>query len=261
MQKHKNRIALIGGTGLNQLPDLRIAAEETVETPYGEPSGPLARGTLNGADVIFLARHGPGHVIPPHRINYRANLWALSEQGASAVLSVAAVGGITEPMVPGRIAVPDQIVDYTWGREHTYYDGGDSGVEHIDFTRPYSEGLRRALLHSSREAGIEAIDHGVYGATQGPRLESAAEIRKLEKDGCDLVGMTGMPEAALARELGLEYAGISAIVNRAAGKGSEAIHADMESFVDQAMEQVHRLTRAVAAYLHDVRGIMYAGTS
>jgi 5'-deoxy-5'-methylthioadenosine phosphorylase len=248
----ENLIALIGGTGLNQLPGLEIIEERTVDTPYGAPSGPLIFGRLRGAELVFLARHGPAHIIPPHRINYRANLWALRESAVERVLAVAAVGGIDAKMRPGRVAIPHQLIDYTWGREHTYFEGGHAGVEHIDFTRPYSDDLRAALIDAARRISLDAVEEGVYGATQGPRLESAVEIQRLHRDGCDLVGMTGMPEAALARELDLEYACIAAVVNWAAGIGRGAIYADLETYVSSAMQRVnHLLAEALPALVGD----------
>lgn len=245
------RIALIGGTGLNQLPGLEVTGEYAMETPYGSPSAPLVSGRLENLELVFLARHGPGHGIPPHRINYRANLWALKEFGIEQVIAVAAVGGITAQMRPGRIAIPDQIVDYTWGRAHTYYEGGESGVEHIDFTHPYNDRIRTTLIETAHKNDIDAIPEGVYGATQGPRLESASEIRRLQRDGCNLVGMTGMPETSLARELGMDYACIAAVVNWAAGVGDGAIHADIETFMARAIGQVNTL---VSAALSQIRG-------
>ena len=244
MNDNGKRIALIGGTGLNRLPGLEITGERTIDTPYGSPSAPLVTGRLENLELVFLARHGPGHVIPPHRINYRANLWALKEFGVGQVIAVAAVGGITTRMRPGRIAIPDQIVDYTWGRAHSFYEGGEAGVEHIDFTWPYSDRIRTAMLEAAAENEVDAIAEGTYGATQGPRLESAAEIRRMRRDGCDLVGMTGMPEAALARELDMDYAGIAAIVNWAAGVGDGKIHADIETFMAEAIGRVNALVSA-----------------
>ncbi|MHA7815215.1 MAG: S-methyl-5'-thioinosine phosphorylase [Pseudohaliea sp.] len=210
-------VAIIGGTGIDQLAGFEPTGGETPETPYGPPSGPVEKGAVEGVPVLFLQRHGKPRALPPHRINYRANLWALRELGAAAVVAVNAVGGIHEACTPGRLVLPDQLIDYTWGREHTVDDGGDSPVRHCDFTEPYDPALRRALLMAAQEAGIACRDGGVLGVTQGPRLETAAEIRRLRGDGCDLVGMTGMPEASLARELELPYASICMVVNAAPG--------------------------------------------
>jgi 5'-methylthioinosine phosphorylase len=216
-------LAVIGGSGFAQLAALGEVQTFTPDTPYGTISGPILRGYLGGRQILFLPRHGEGHRLPPHRINYRANIWALSAQGADRVVGLAAVGGITDGFGPRRFAVPDQIVDYTYGRDHTYSDGESAPVRHVDFTEPYCSNLRQSLLHACSRAGVPAADRATYGATQGPRLESAAEIARLARDGCDLVGMTGMPEASLARELGLCYASLAFVVNWAAGKGYGAI--------------------------------------
>lgn len=208
-------LAIIGGSGLSRMERLRVERQWSVTTPWGEPSAPLSLGELDGAPVLFLPRHGAGHTLPPHRINYRANLWALKDAGATDVVAVAAVGGITPGCPPRSIAVPDQIIDYTWGRAHSYFD--DAPVTHVDFTVPYTESLRQDLLDAARALAVDVRDGGTYGATQGPRLETAAEITRMARDGCDMVGMTGMPEAALARELGLGYATCAVVVNWGAG--------------------------------------------
>lgn len=218
--------AVIGGTGMTEIEGLEVTHREVVHTPYGEPSGPITHGTIGGKSIAFLARHGYTHTIPPHKINYRANMWALHSLGVEKVVAIAAVGGITPDMQPTRLVIPDQIVDYTYGRSHTFYEEGLTHVTHIDFSWPYCPELRQALVQAAQCAGIEVVPHGTYAATQGPRLETAAEIRKLERDGCDLVGMTAMPEAALARELGLRYASCAVIANWAAGKCDEEISMD-----------------------------------
>jgi len=202
---------------------LQVHAQENIHTPYGDPSGPITRGTLFGQEVLFLPRHGYGHHLPPHRVNYRANIWALHELGAREIIAVAAVGGITAAMGPGVLAVPDQIIDYTWGRTSTFFVDDLDHVTHIDFTEPYCETLRQRLLQAAARAGVDMVDGGTYGATQGPRLESRAEIQRMQRDGCDLVGMTGMPEAALARELSLCYASCAVVANWAAGKAEGEI--------------------------------------
>lgn len=222
-------LAIVGGSGLTQLSTLEVARREVVRTPYGEPSGALTFGTLCGQPVMFLARHGYGHTIPPHQVNYRANIWALKQARASAVVSVASVGGIRADLAPGSLVVPDQIIDYTWGRKSTFFEGVDQPVHHIDFTHPYDDALRRRLLTAAQEAGEHVIDGGVYAATQGPRLETAAEINRLERDGAEVVGMTGMPEAALARELELPYAAINVVANYAAGRSSSEHGIQFES--------------------------------
>ena len=237
-------LAIIGGTGLTQLSSLEIVRREVARTPYGEPSGALTFGSLCNQPAVFLARHGYGHTIPPHLVNYRANIWALKQAKVSAIVSVASVGGIREDFEPGTLVIPDQIIDYTWGRKSTYYDGGEQPVRHIDFTHPYDKNLRQRLIDAARAAGEFVFDGGVYATTQGPRLETAAEINRFERDGADLVGMTGMPEALLARELDLPYAAINVVVNSAAGRSSSAdvIHFDdIELVLQDAMVRVHNV--------------------
>ena len=227
-------LAIIGGTGLTALGGLEIVRREPAETPWGAPSAPLVHGRLADAEVVFLARHGEPHTIPPHRVNYRANVWALHHAGVRRIVAVAAVGGIRDDLGEGAVAIPDQIIDYTWCRGHTFFEEVLDHPVHVDFTSPYCGRLRDGLLDAARRAGVEAADGGTYAATQGPRLESAAEIDRLERDGCDLVGMTGMPEAALVRELEMSYAHCAVVANRAAGRGAEAptmeaIRANLES--------------------------------
>ena len=239
-----NGLAIIGGTGLTRLEGLQIKRREMVHTPWGEPSGPVTYGVLGGAPVAFLARHGYHHTIPPHQVNYRANIWALKEAKAAAIVSVASVGGIRADFAPGTLVVPDQIIDYTWGRKSTYFEGGDTPVNHIDFTTPYDEPLRQRILAAAAAAGEAIFDGGVYASTQGPRLETAAEINRLERDGADMVGMTGMPEAALARELELCYAAIAVVVNFAAGRGesSDGVRLeDINAVSREAMARVRRI--------------------
>ena len=216
-------LAIIGGSGLTRLHGLEIMRREVMHTPYGEPSGALTFGTLCGREVVFLARHGYGHTIPPHMVNYRANLWSLREAGAGQIISVCAVGGIRDDFQPGAIAIPDQIIDYTWSRDHTLFEKDLAEVTHIDFTEPYCQAMRERMIAAAGRAGIDIIPAGTYGATQGPRLETAAEIDRMERDGCHMVGMTGMPEASLARELGLCYAACAVSANLAAGRGDGPI--------------------------------------
>jgi 5'-methylthioadenosine phosphorylase len=241
-------LGIIGGTGLTQLSNLEVTRREVVRTPYGEPSGALTFGRIAGKDVVFLARHGYGHTIPPHMVNYRANIWALQAQGLTEVVSVASVGGIRADLGPGVIAVPTQIIDYTWGRRSTYHEGEDRAVVHVDFTRPYCESLRQRILASAREAGQPVVDGGVYAASQGPRLETAAEIDRFERDGADMVGMTGMPEAALAREAQLCYAAIAVVANFAAGRAGsregikmEEINATLQAALIRVRAVIERL--------------------
>ncbi|MDS4019719.1 MAG: S-methyl-5'-thioinosine phosphorylase [Candidatus Competibacter sp.] len=239
-------VAIIGGTGLTSLDTLNITHRETQSTPYGDPSSLMIRGELGGRTVVFLARHGQHHTIPPHRINYRANLWALHRIGVRQVIAVAAVGGIRDDMGPGALAFPDQIVDYTWGRHCTFFEDNLSHVTHIDFTEPYCPELRARLIEAARALGLGAREPCTYAAAQGPRLETAAEIRRMERDGCDIVGMTGMPEAALARELGLRYATCAVVANRAAGKApGEITMAEIERNLAGGMDRIKSLLARV----------------
>lgn len=212
-------LAIIGGRGLTELENLKITHRQVLRTPYGEPSGPFLFGTLNEHEVIFLARHGHGYTIPPHLVNYRANMWALNQQGVSKVFSVATVGGIRADLTPGMLVVPDQILDYTYDRDFTYFDTRDTCYTNADFTQPYCAELRTSILRSAATLKEPCVDGGVYAAIQGPRLDSAAEINRYERDGADMVGMTGMPETALAMELDMKYASIAVVVNHAAGRG------------------------------------------
>ena len=242
-------LAIIGGTGLTKLKNLEIERREVMHTPYGEPSGALTIGTLCGKDVVFLARHGYGHTIPPHKVNYRANLWALQQHGVQRIIGVCAVGGIRAGIAPAAVVIPDQIIDYTWSRDHTFFETDLAGVTHIDFTEPYCREMRELLITSAGKAGIDVLTSGTYGATQGPRLETAAEIDRMERDGCDIVGMTGMPEAALARELELCYAVCAVSANDAAGRGPGSIEmADIEVSLKTGMARVRAiLEEAISA--------------
>lgn len=241
------RLAIIGGSGSAHLAvPGTLSGGEPSQTPYGPASAPISLLPIGGQEVLFLPRHGVGHGIPPHRVNYRANLWALRELGARRVLGLAAVGGIAPNLGPRRFAVPHQLIDYTYGRDHSYHEGGASGVHHVDFSEPYCPELRGRLLLACAAARVEALDQAVYGATQGPRLETAAEILRLERDGCDLVGMTGMPEAALARELGLRYATLAFVVNWAAGKGQGPIRmGEVEAHLAYCMTRVGAILDAL----------------
>lgn len=243
-------LAIIGGSGLSQLGNLEIKLRKVARTPYGEPSGPLTFGRVGGCEVVFLARHGYGHTVAPHEVNYRANLWALKEEGVTGVVSVASVGGIRKDLEPGTLLLPDQIIDYTWGRGSTFFEGADAPVTHIDFTEPYSPALRQRIREAARLCGERLGEGGVYAATQGPRLETAAEINRMERDGADMVGMTGMPEAVLARELGLEYAAIAVVANYAAGRGDSARGISLEriaAVLDEAMGRVRKIIEKLAS--------------
>ncbi|WP_404418373.1 S-methyl-5'-thioinosine phosphorylase [Marinospirillum sp.] len=237
-------LAIIGGTGFTQMQEVEILAERSPYTALGEASTAVTEARLEGQEVLFLARHGHPHKLPPHKINYRANLLALQAAGATEILAVNAVGGIDPDLEPASLVLPDQILDYTWGRESTYFDGDFLPLDHIDFSFPYSYEMRLRLLSAARHSGIALRDGGTYAATQGPRLETAAEIKRLARDGCTLVGMTGMPEAALARELNLPYACLSLVVNPAAGlREQEITLQEMQEALDQGMHQVRNLLR------------------
>lgn len=246
-------LAIIGGTGLSKLANLEITRREIVRTPYGELSGPLTYGRIGESEVVFLARHGYGHTIAPHEVNYRANIWALKEKGIGRIIAVNSVGGIARELGPGVLAVPDQIIDYTYGRMHTYFEGSDALVTHVDFTCPYCNRARELCLAAAQAAGIKVVPHGVYAASQGPRLETAAEINRLERDGATMVGMTGMPEAALAKELDLSYAALVLSVNHAAGRGSSSKGVsleDIQAVLESGMTQVRRILEK-AVELHE----------
>lgn len=245
-------LAIIGGSGFAAMSKLEVVESHPVETRYGQPSGQLIRGRLGGSDVLFLPRHGAGHAIPPHRINYRANIQALCDAGADRIVALAAVGGIAEDCAPLTLCIPDQIIDYTHGRESTYFDGADDGeggaVVHVDFSYPYSASLRRQLSDAARAADLTLRDGGIYGVTQGPRLETVAEIARLQRDGCDLVGMTAMPEAVLARELDMHYATLAFVVNWAAGKSDGLIGMDeINANLDRSAADIYRLLISLAS--------------
>ena len=236
------KIAIVGGTGLSALDNLEIIRSEAMSTPFGKPSADLNIGQINNKEVIFLARHGHSHNIPPHKVNYRANLWALNELGVDAIIAVNAVGGIRDDMSPGSLVLPDQIIDYTSSRINTFFEEDLNDVTHIDFSYPYSESIRKIIFDSAEKQSIQLIDSAVYAATEGPRLETAAEIQRLKRDGCDIVGMTGMPEAALARELEIDYASICVNANWAAGLSDELITMQaIEKNITEGMEQVRQL--------------------
>jgi len=241
-----NKLAIIGGTGLTSLEGLQITRQQTIETPYGDPSSALIFGEIAGREIVFLPRHGKQHTIPPHRINYRANIWALKHLEIENIIAVAAVGGIREDCDAERIVIPDQIIDYTWARPSTFFEDGLAEVTHIDFTYPYDEGIREQLLNACNELSLDVVASATYGATQGPRLESKAEIDKLERDGCAIVGMTGMPEAALARELALKYAAITVVANLGAGRSAEVLTMEMiQRCLKSGMRQVRNILNQV----------------
>lgn len=240
------KLAIIGGTGLDSLEGLKEVEHQSLDTPYGKLASPIRMGSLQGRTIYFLPRHGGGHTVPPHMVNYRANIWALKEVGVERVIAINAVGGIGQNMGPGTIAIPDQLIDYTWGRKSTFFEDALEQVTHIDFTDPFCEALRQQLISTANRHEIPHISKGTFAVTQGPRLETQAEIMRAERDGCDLVGMTTMPEAALARELELCYASIAVVANWAAGKSDEEITMPMiEQNLLEGMEKVRALLERV----------------
>ncbi|MGB5590692.1 MAG: S-methyl-5'-thioinosine phosphorylase [Gammaproteobacteria bacterium] len=233
-------VGIICGSGMNRLHGLEMIESQSVDTPFGAPSGSVIHARLGGGQGYFMARHGNDHTLAPHEVNYRANIWALKHIGIDRIVAVNTVGAINPRLAPGELLLPDQIVDYTWGRAQTFHEALNGPVAHIDFTEPYSESVRRILTRAAADAGVPLRAGGVYGATQGPRLETRSEINRMERDGCDVVGMTGMPEAALARELEIEYACCAVVVNMAAGRGDSerSIHSEIELHMDQGMGRV-----------------------
>lgn len=239
-------LAIIGGSGLTQLANLDIVRREVVRTPYGEPSGALTFGSLAGRPVVFIARHGHGHTIPPHMVNYRANIWALKHAaGADRIVSVASVGAIRNDLPPGTLVIPHQIIDYTWGRASTFHEKINVPVVHIDFTEPYDGTLRSAIIDAFHATDEAMVNGAVYATTQGPRLETAAEVNRLERDGADIIGMTGMPEAVLAREADVPYAAICVSANWAAGRGDSERGIHFESIEDVLKISLARVRRVL----------------
>ena len=243
-------LAVIGGSGLAQFEGLAHTRRKAVHTPYGDASAALSFGRIGNREIVFLARHGEKHTLAPHEVNYRANIWALKEEGVREIVAIATVGGIRKEFGPGVLVAPDQIIDYTWGRPSTFFEGAGKPVTHIDFTEPYSAVLRARIAAAAAACGEAILQGGVYAATQGPRLETAAEIVRLERDGADMVGMTGMPEAALARELAMEYAAIAVVANCAAGRG-DSTHAislrEIEAVLGRTMERVLNILEKLVA--------------
>lgn len=235
----RGQFAIVAGSGFSDFAG--ASSGRDVVTAYGAPSGPVRELDFGGNRVWFLPRHGERHDIPPHRVNYRANLAALRLLEVENVVALNTVGAIGPGLAPGELAVPHQLIDYTYGRDHSIYDTRSASLDHIDFTEPFSRSVRQLLLEAAVAADVPCHDGGVYAVTQGPRLETAAEIVRLERDGADLVGMTAMPEAGIAREMRMNYACLSLIVNRAAGRGENAIHEDIEASLLEAKTRSLRL--------------------
>ena len=246
-------LAIIGGTGLARMDGLTVTRREMVKTPYGAPSCPIVFGEMEGCELAFLPRHGSTHRIPPHRVNYCANIWALNSVGIQRIIAVGAVGGIAKECSVGSIVVPDQIIDYTYDRESTYFDGGDDPVEHIDFSYPYNATLRKSLIDGARSvSNINVVDSGTYGATRGPRFETVAEVQRMARDGCTIAGMTGMPEASLAAELKIAYACMAVVVNAAAGISDQPL--DAKSLQPAVADGMQKARQVLHAALRDLAG-------
>ncbi len=244
-------LALIGGSGLSRLDGFNPVKKNKINTVFGETSACLSIGKFAKQDIVFLPRHGNPHVVPPHKINYRANIWALKDLGVERIIAVTAVGGITSLSSPGTTIIPHQIIDYTYGRENTFFDGTVNSLEHIDFTQPYNSNLRTRLIEAAHKEKIKIIDGGVYAATQGPRLETSAEILRLENDGADIVGMTGMPEASLAKEAGLAYAKISIVANWAAGKADSEQKITVSDINSVIQGSIAKIKKIISSYLNE----------
>lgn len=242
-------LAIIGGTGLTKLDHLKISRREIIRTDYGDPSQPLIFGELAGHEVIFLARHGSGHTIPPHKVNYRANIDALNQVGVTHIAAIATVGGIHEDLSAGVMAIPHQIIDYTFERDNTFFDGNGYSVKHIDFTQPYNEAMRQQWVQAAEQANEPVLTKGVYAATQGPRLETAAEIDRLERDGATMVGMTGMPEAVLAREMEMAYSAICPVANYAAGRGDSHTEINHEELVNTLAKTMVKVRNIITEFV------------
>lgn len=246
-----SRLAIIGGSGLYALmDDFKVVHREIMQTPYGEPSGPVVQGEIYGQSLTFIARHGYTHRIPPHKINYRANIWMLKKLGIESIIAVNAVGGINKDLAPRQLSIPDQIIDYTYGREFTFFEQNLSEVVHIDFSYPYTQSLRQQLISAAKQADIAVLKQGTYGCTQGPRLETAAEIKRLAQDGCDMVGMTAMPEASLAREQGIDYAAIAVSANWAAGIEPQEI--DMQEIIAHLNSGMADVKLLISTYIKNL---------
>ncbi|HUV21306.1 MAG TPA: S-methyl-5'-thioinosine phosphorylase [Gammaproteobacteria bacterium] len=233
-------LAIIGGSGLYSLgDDFHLDDQRSRKTPYGETSADVLLGRWQDIEIAFLPRHGAGHSIAPHAVNYRANLWALKQAGVSRIIAVNAVGGISAEMAPATLSIPRQLIDYSSGREHSFCDGRDGVVHHVDFSQPYSATLRASLKQAAARLELAIVDSGTYGCSNGPRFETAAEIERMRRDGCSIVGMTGMPEAGLARELDIEYACLALVVNWAAGVADSEI--SMEEIMVNLEQGIQRL--------------------
>ena len=234
------RLGLIGGTGLDHWGTaVRL---HDISSVHGQPSAVLAEFRVADLQLFFLPRHGTQHEIPPHAVNYQANIDAFRQLQVEGIIAVNAVGGISAQNQPGTLTIPDQLIDYTWGRAHTFSMSAGDGLQHAEFAGPFDGHLRSQLLDAATVARVDVTNGGCIGVSQGPRLETAAEIRRFKRDGCDLVGMTSMPEAALAREAGLDYASLCINANWAAGLAEEPVTMEaIEITLAEAMVKVRKL--------------------
>ena len=236
---------LILGSGDAALPQLE-RLPDGLDTPYGRAADGFFRGILAGEELLVLHRHGQPRRHAPHAINYRANLWRLQALGVERLVATYTVGAIAARLLPGDLVVPGQLIDYSWGRAQTFDDGG---ATHVDFTKPFDAELIAALAAAAQRATVQLAAGGVYGCTQGPRLETAAEIDRMERDGCTLVGMTAMPEAALARELGLPLAPLCIVVNPAAGRGAAAERIDLGALQETSNKGLAKVLAVLREFL------------
>ncbi len=247
------KIGIIGGSGVYEIPGIRFIREVSLKTPFGSPSDTYKILNLSEKDVVFLPRHGADHSIPPHKINYRANLWGFRELDVKRILSIGATGGINKAFQPGDILILDQVIDMTRNRTSTFYE--KDKVVHVDFTDPYCPELRKAYIETSHELHIKLHKKGTYICSEGPRLESRAEIRFFSAIGADVVGMTGMPEACLARELELCYSGITIVTNYAAGiKRQRLTISEVIDTMNKASEKLNMLLSRVISHIPERRG-------
>lgn len=239
-------LAIIGGSSLVKLPILEVTHRQVVRTPYGDPSCPLIFGRIGQQNVVFMARHGYGNSIAPHEINYRANIWALQSVGVHQIIGIGSVGGISPDLAPGKLVLPDDLLDCTWGRRHTYFEGPGVQVQHVDFAAPYDCQLRQLILTAAERSNVEVKSGGVYACTQGPRLETAAEVRGLSRLGADMIGMTGMPEAGLARELSLAYVSLCIVTNWASGLGRQDLVGNFNpEVIANSTKNLHRVLQSL----------------
>ncbi|ASJ00174.1 S-methyl-5'-thioadenosine phosphorylase [Thermococcus gorgonarius] len=247
------RIAIIGGSGVYDPSLLSNIREQVVETPYGRVK--LKIGEYEGEEIAFLPRHGEKHSVPPHKINYHANIWALYELGVERILATSAVGSLNLDMKPGDFVILDQLMDFTKTRHYTFYDGEDSPhdrkfVAHIDFTEPYCPELRKALMSAAKELGLNYHPTGTYACMEGPRFETRAEIRALKILGADVVGMTQCPEAVLARELEMCYASVAVVTNYAAGISREKLtHTEVVELMEKKGNELKLLLMSAIRYI------------